>query len=51
MTFNTNFSFQALPAEIRVVVYEKILEEDLASFDSHKGIYMSCRQIKKEMDV
>ncbi|KAF2826973.1 hypothetical protein CC86DRAFT_466732 [Ophiobolus disseminans] len=43
-------AFFSLPGELRFAIYAIIAIPDTAPFSAYHGLYMSCRQIKTEMD-
>jgi hypothetical protein len=42
--------FLDLPAELRLEIYEWVNADNTVPTSEFKGLYLSCRQIKKEMD-
>jgi hypothetical protein len=43
-------AFLRLPTELRLAIYTVMAIPDTAPFSAYHGLYMSCRQIKLEMD-
>jgi len=43
-------AFLSLPTELRFAIYSIIAIPDTAPFSAYHGLYMSCRQVKTEMD-
>jgi len=43
-------TFLSLPTELRFAIYAIIAIPDTAPFTAYHGLYMSCRQVKTEMD-
>lgn len=46
----TPFPFLDLPAEIRVLVYAQMAVPHKAPMSVYHGLYLSCRQVKEEME-
>jgi hypothetical protein len=44
------FVFLALPTELRFMVYHHVSDPVATCLSDYKGMYLSCRQIKAEMD-
>jgi hypothetical protein len=44
------FDFLGLPTELRFMVYREISDPLTACVSDYKGMYLSCRQLKAEMD-
>jgi hypothetical protein len=47
---STHFPFLRLPGELRNQIYGYIAIPNSAPLSSYKGLYLSCRQVKNEMD-
>jgi len=51
MSVKSSTSFLDLPAELRFKVYHFINEMNDVPMSAFKGLYLSCHQTKKEMDI